>query len=91
MGIKDFIEDAAGAIAAEQGLEKLDPNANLLEEGAALVAGYEGTGLLKDKLGELLGEHQQEDAAAQDTPQDDDQDAPQDSGQDNDQDDSQNG
>lgn len=55
MGIKDFIEDAAGAVVAEQGLEKLDPNANLLEKGAALVAGYEGTDFLKGKVGELLG------------------------------------
>jgi len=85
MGIKDFIEDAAGALAAEQGLEKLDPNANLLEKGAALVAGYEGTDVLKDKLGELLGGHQQEDVSAQDAPQDYYQGASQEAGQDDDQ------
>lgn len=60
MGIKDFLEDAAGALAAEKGLDALDPNAGLLEKGAALVAGYEGTDFLKDKVGELLGGGHQE-------------------------------
>jgi hypothetical protein len=31
-------------------LKKVDPNASLLSEAAAAVAGYKGTELLKDKL-----------------------------------------
>ena len=48
MGIKDFLEEAAGALAAEKGLEALDPNANLLEKGLAAVAGFEGVKLVKE-------------------------------------------
>lgn len=48
MGIKDFIEEAAGAYAAEKGLDALDPNANFLEKGLAAVAGYEGVKVVKE-------------------------------------------
>jgi hypothetical protein len=48
MGIKDFLEEAAGGFAAEKGLDALDPNANLLEKGLAAAAGYEGVKLVKD-------------------------------------------
>ncbi len=51
MGILDFAEEAAGAFAADKGLEALDPNANLLEKAAAAVAGFEGVMVLKDHLG----------------------------------------
>jgi hypothetical protein len=40
MGI---LEEAAGAFAAVEGVKKLDPNAGILTEGVAAVAGFEGT------------------------------------------------
>jgi hypothetical protein len=40
MGI---LEEAAGAFAAVEGVKKLDPNAGLITEGIAAVAGFEGT------------------------------------------------
>jgi hypothetical protein len=38
-----FLEEAAGAFAAVEGVKKLDPNAGILTEGIAAVAGFEGT------------------------------------------------
>jgi hypothetical protein len=55
MGLLDFVEEAVGALAAEKGLEKLDPNANLIEKAAAALAGFEGVKVVKDHLG---GGHQ---------------------------------
>jgi hypothetical protein len=40
MGI---LEEAAGAFAAVEGVKKLDPNAGILTEGVAAIAGFEGT------------------------------------------------
>ena len=51
MGILDIAEEAAGAFAADKGLEALNPNANFLEKAAAAVAGFEGVKVLKDHLG----------------------------------------
>jgi hypothetical protein len=45
MGI---LEEAAGAFAAVEAAKKLDPNAGILTEGIAAVAGFEGTGALVD-------------------------------------------
>ena len=39
MGI---LEEAAGAFAAVEGVKKLDPNAGIVTEGVAAVAGFEG-------------------------------------------------
>ncbi|HTB97316.1 MAG TPA: hypothetical protein VK716_09935 [Terracidiphilus sp.] len=39
MGI---LEEAAGAFAAVEAAKKLDPNAGILTEGVAAVAGFEG-------------------------------------------------
>lgn len=50
MGIKDIIEEAAGAFAADKALEAVDPNAGILAKAAAAVAGFEGVGLIKEKL-----------------------------------------
>ena len=50
MGIEDFIEKAAGAYAAEKALEAADPNAGGLAKMAAVVAGFEGVGAIKDHL-----------------------------------------
>ncbi len=40
MGI---LEEAAGAFAAVEGVKKLDPNAGIITEGVAAIAGFEGT------------------------------------------------
>lgn len=52
MGIKDFIEEAAGAFAADKALEAVDPDAGLLAKAAAAVAGYEGVAKLKEHFAE---------------------------------------
>lgn len=38
-----LLEEAAGAFAAVEGVKKLDPNAGILTEGVAAIAGFEGT------------------------------------------------
>ncbi len=42
MGFLEEAENIAGAVAAVEAAKKLDPNAGILTEGAAAVAGYEG-------------------------------------------------
>lgn len=75
MGIEKLAEEAAGAFAADKAVDKLDPNAGILEKGAAMVAGFEGGGMLgdfiKDKLSggenaENQGDQAQSDSAAPD-------------------------
>lgn len=47
----DFIKDAekiAGAVAAVEGMKKLDPNASILTEAAAAITGFEGAGAIAD-------------------------------------------
>jgi len=67
MGILDTLGEVAGAIAAVEGAEKLDPNAGLLTKGLAAVAGFKGAGalesLVEKKEGE--GEGESSDAAPQ--------------------------
>jgi hypothetical protein len=41
--IMGFLEEAAGAFAAVEGAKKLDPNAGVVTEGVAALAGFEGT------------------------------------------------
>lgn len=48
MGILDFAEKAAGALAAEKAVEATDSDAGFLEKAAAAVAGYEGVSALKE-------------------------------------------
>jgi hypothetical protein len=46
-----FIEEAeklAGAIAAVEGIKKLDPNAGILTEAAAAITGFEGAGAIAE-------------------------------------------
>ena len=38
-----LLEELAGAAAAVEGAKKLDPNAGIITEGVAAVAGFEGT------------------------------------------------
>ena len=62
MGIGKLIEEVAGAVAAEQAAEALDPNAGVLVKGAAIVAGFEGVNKLTDLVD---GRHAAQPAAAQ--------------------------
>ncbi|MEW9570522.1 hypothetical protein ABQJ54_02020 [Rhodanobacter sp. Si-c] len=50
MGILDTLGEVAGAVAAVEGAEKLDPNAGLLTKGIAAVAGFKGAGALESML-----------------------------------------
>ena len=47
----DFMEEAekiAGAVAAVEGMKKLDPNASIFTEAAAAITGFEGAGAVAD-------------------------------------------
>ena len=50
MGIEKLVEEAAGAFAADQALEAVDPNAGFLAKAAAAVAGFEGVNKLTDVI-----------------------------------------
>jgi len=52
MGI---LEEAAGAFAAVEGVKKLDPDAGILTEGVAAIAGFEGT----NEVTELIDKHEE--------------------------------
>lgn len=52
MGIGKLIEEVAGAVAAEDAVEAVDPNAGILTKAAAAVAGFEGVNKLTDVLKE---------------------------------------
>ncbi|GAB2547130.1 hypothetical protein [Rhodanobacter koreensis] len=56
MGILDTLGEVAGAVAAVEGAEKLDPNAGLLTKGIAAVAGFKGAGALESLVGKKEGE-----------------------------------
>jgi hypothetical protein len=43
-----LLEELAGAVVAVEGAKKLDPNAGIFTEGAAAVAGFEGTEAITD-------------------------------------------
>ena len=60
MGLLDEAEKIAGAVAAVEGVKKLDPGAGILAEGAAAVAGFEGTEKLKDVIEKKEEESQQQ-------------------------------
>ena len=50
MGFLEEAEKIAGAVVAVEGAKKLDPNASILTEGAAAVAGFEGAGAIAERL-----------------------------------------
>ncbi len=50
MGFLEEAEKIAGAVAAVEGIKKLDPNASILTEGAAAITGFEGAGAIADRL-----------------------------------------
>ena len=57
MGI---LEEAAGAFAAVEGVKKLDPNAGIITEGVAAIAGFEGAKAITN----LIEEKKEEDNSA---------------------------
>lgn len=70
MGLLDEVGKIAGAVAAVEAAEKVDPEAGLLTKGLAAIAGFEGAGKL-ESLVENKEEQKQDDAnsaqAADDT------------------------
>ncbi len=44
MGLLEDAEKIAGAVVAVEAEKKLDPNAGLITDGAAAIAGFEGAG-----------------------------------------------
>jgi hypothetical protein len=50
MGLLEEAEKIAGAVVAVEGVKKLDPNASILTEGAAAIAGYEGAKAIEEHV-----------------------------------------
>lgn len=72
MGIEKLAEEAAGAFAADKAVDALDPNAGILEKGAAMVAGFEGGGMIGDFVkGKLSGSQEADQGQAQEQDQGD--------------------
>lgn len=69
MNLLEELGKVAGAVIAEQGVANLDPNANFLEKAAAAVAGYEGTKIAEEKLGEAVDNYQESQADTDDSEQ----------------------
>ncbi|MCX5467892.1 hypothetical protein [Acinetobacter nematophilus] len=49
-GLLDELGKIAGAVIAEQGVDKLDPDAGFLEKAASTFAGYEAAKIAENKL-----------------------------------------
>jgi hypothetical protein len=54
MDIMKDLEKVAGAVAAVEGVKKLDPNAGIITEAAAAITGFEATGGAVEKIEELF-------------------------------------
>ncbi|ENZ81522.1 MULTISPECIES: hypothetical protein [Caulobacter] len=63
-----LLNEVIGAVVAEEALDKMDPDANLLEKGAALVAGFVGENAIEGEIGKLF----HKDEASDDQPASDD-------------------
>jgi hypothetical protein len=50
MGLLEDAEKIAGAVVAVEGVKKLDPNASILTEGAAAIAGFEGVKAIQEHV-----------------------------------------
>lgn len=50
MGVLEEAEKIAGAVAAVEGIKKLDPNAGIVTEAAAAITGFEGAGAIAERL-----------------------------------------
>ena len=64
-GLLDELGKIAGAVIAEQGVDKLDPDAGFLEKAAGAFAGYEAAKVAENKLenrSEASDEEQQQPA-----------------------------
>jgi len=64
MGLLDEVGKIAGAVAAVEAAEKVDPDAGLLTKGIAAVAGFKGAGALEGMLEKKEGEAKAEGAEA---------------------------
>lgn len=60
MGLLDEAGKIAGAFAAVEAAEKVDPEAGLLTKGIAAIAGFEGAGKLEEMVEKKDGEKQEE-------------------------------
>ncbi|TDN67242.1 hypothetical protein [Paraburkholderia sp. BL10I2N1] len=67
MGILDTVGEIAGAVAAVEATEKVDPDASLLTKGLAAVAGFKGAGALESLVEKKEDEKKEEESGAQDT------------------------
>jgi hypothetical protein len=65
MGILDTLGEVAGAVAAVEAAEKLDPNAGLLTKGMAAIAGFKGTEALESALTKKEGDVDANEAESQ--------------------------
>jgi hypothetical protein len=65
MGILDKLGEVAGAVAAVEAAEKVDPDAGFLTKAAAAVAGFEGAGALENMV-EKKEDEKQDDKQADD-------------------------
>ena len=52
MGLLEDAEKIAEAVVAVEGVKKLDPNASILTEAAAAVAGFEGAKAIEEHIEE---------------------------------------
>jgi hypothetical protein len=62
MGFLDEVGKVAGAIAAVEATDKVDPDASILTKGIAAVAGFKGAGALESLLEKKEDECSPEDA-----------------------------
>ena len=60
MGFLEEAEKLAGAVAAVEGMKKLDPNAGFVTEAAAAITGFEGAGAIGEKIEEKLDESKEQ-------------------------------
>jgi hypothetical protein len=60
MGLLDEVGKIAGAVAAVEAAEKVDPDAGLLTKGIAAIAGFEGAGALESLVEKKDGEKEAE-------------------------------
>jgi hypothetical protein len=51
-----LLNEIIGAVVAEEGLDKVDPNAGFLKKGLAAIAGFEGEKMVEEKLTEHSAE-----------------------------------
>ena len=63
-GLLDELGKIAGAVIAEQGVDKLDPDAGFLEKAAGAFAGYEAAKVAENKLENRAEENADEQQSA---------------------------